>query len=177
VGWLGHHPPDAGDTSDNWNHRLYAGALFGYYWTEHLKTEAELGITSEGHSWAATLIDELSPDGFPVYSYEQREYRDLRLSVGQTWQFLDNRWVHPFITAGVDLDRSHLRREIQLQRHPRIPPGTTVIEESSWQPKPYIATGLKMYFTSTTFARMDVHGASGSGNQHIVWRIGIGKDF
>ena len=177
LGWLGHHQSDTGDTGDDWNNRLYAAAQAGYYWTEHLKTEVEVGITSEGSSWVSMLTDGRSASGFPAYTFETREYKDTRLSLGQTWQFLHNRWVHPFVTGGVHFDHSHLRREIQFQSDPLIPPTERLVEEDRWRTKPFLGTGLKMYFTPRAFTRMDLLVASGSGGQHLVWRIGFGKDF
>ena len=172
VGWLTHRPPPAGVGADDWNHRWYGGAQAGYYWTEHLKTELEVGLTNEGSTFVAVQAPRPNP---PLVRFERRFYRDVKLSLGQSWQFFRNQWVHPFIGGGVDLDRERLRREVEAFGD--TPPQFSVTEERHWRAKAFAAAGAKLYFTAKGFVRLDAHVASGRSGQHLVFRVGVGGDF
>ena len=82
-----------------------------WYWTDHWKTEIEGGASSaaELRTYTQTIID-----GRPATVYSEHRFSTRRLAIGQQYQFYRNVWVHPFVTAGLDLtwERPDRRDEI-----------------------------------------------------------------
>jgi opacity protein-like surface antigen len=178
IGWLGHHPGDEGFDSDDWNARWYGGAQVGYYWNEHLKTEAHVGLTSEGESWVVYPANVAPRPSAPHFTNEARRHRDVMLSVGQTWQFLHNQWVHPFVGGGVDVNHARLRRELHtFTPGDAMAPQISQSEEQRWHTGVHGIAGVKVYFTTRSFVRFDGRIASGQDGQHVTWRVGLGTDF
>ena len=90
VGWFGQQYPGL-ERYDRWHQSLLSGAGVGRYWTAHLKSEVEA-------SW-------LSPVAFESGESTPNRWRDgLRqvqlpipgpeVSLGQSYQFGVNAWVH-----------------------------------------------------------------------------------
>jgi Outer membrane protein beta-barrel domain len=178
TGWLEHHVRGERLDGDDWNNRWYGGTQLGYYWTEHLKTELEIGLTNEGESWAAYPVS-VSRRSTPVaFTKESRRQRDVTISVGQSWQFFRNQWVHPFVGAGIDANYARVRREL----HTFDPsdaglPQITRLEDERWHAALHGIGGVKMYFTTRSFVRFDGRVSFGQDGQHVVWRVGLGWDF
>ena len=178
TGWMGHHPPDEGLEGDDWNNRWYGGTQLGYYWTEHLKTELEIGLTSEGESWAVYSVPVLSRSGPVRFTNEARRQRDLMLSAGQTWQFFHNQWVHPFVGAGIEANYGRVRRELHtFDPGDGLPPQITRLHDERWHAAAHGTAGVKVYFTTRSFVRFDGRVAFGQDGQHFAWRVGLGRDF
>jgi outer membrane protein with beta-barrel domain len=178
TGWLGHHPSDDGLDRDDWNNRWYGGTQIGLYWTEHLKTELNVGLTNEGESWAVYPVLISPRPGSAQFTNENRRQRDVTLSVGQSWQFLRNQWVHPFVAAGVDASHARVVREL----HTFEPangglPQIARLEDERWHAGVHGAAGVKVYFTTRSFVRFDGSVAFGQDGQHVLWRVGLGRDF
>jgi hypothetical protein len=177
-GWLSHHSRDEGVDSDDWNNRWHGGAQFGHYWTEHLKTELEVGLTSEGESWAVYPVYVSGRPGDLRFTNEARRYRDVTASVGQRWQFFRNQWVHPFVGGGIDANHARVRREFHtFSPGDATPPQITRFEERRWHAAIHGVAGVKVYFTTRSFVRFDGRIASGQDGQRVVWRVGLGRDF
>ena len=156
-------------------------AVAGWYWTPHAKTELEVGITSEGDSWATLFDTARDPNGYPVPTIERRARRDLTIAATQQWQFFENAWVHPFVAAGVSIDRTRTRRERQASyRGPDDdvrPPGP-LPTESQVRAHALFGTGLKAYVNERTFFRTDFHVAVGDHDVvQLRLRAGLGVDF
>jgi hypothetical protein len=181
VGWFGNRrvDDDAVDYSE-WNNRWTGAFVAGWLWTSHVKTDVELGITSEADSWV-TLTGLPGPRGSGGFIYEERYYRDLFLAVGQTWQFNENAWVHPFVTGGLTLNRERTRRERPEQwAGPDQPPLPRERYGSSTRlvPGAFVGAGLKTYVNERVFVRTDGRVELGDdGISRVALRLGLGVDF
>jgi opacity protein-like surface antigen len=106
--------PDDNDLRyhDNWYaDGRYAGAI-SYYWTRHLKTEFEYAVTGEGSRFVEDHVN-LAGTVYPTYFEEF--HRLQQASLRMVWQFRDNEWVHPYVSAGVVLDAERTRHHAPAQ--------------------------------------------------------------
>jgi opacity protein-like surface antigen len=91
---------------DSWyGQGRYAGSI-AYYWTRHLKTEFEHQWSHEGER---NFLEYARVNGMP-YSYRVTTFHQLQQSsLRMVWQFRNNSWVHPYVSAGavVDFERQH----------------------------------------------------------------------
>lgn len=175
------HP--GADRYDQWSQAVSGGLSGGFYWTDNLKTEVE--VVSAGGGDAAYVEDARIP-GVPFARiYSHHHFANVVASVGQAYQFGRNAWFHPFVAAGIDVDRQHDRGERDAQSialgvgpSPRpivIPPLTTTKTEV--RVRPYASTGFKAYFNERAFFRTDIRFSARDGLEQVVWRLGIGIDF
>ena len=109
--------PGGNDTPyrDNWYAQgRYAGAI-ARYWTSHLKTEFEYSVSGEGSRY---VQDYVRVNG-QVYPYTFESFHQLQQgSLRMVWQFRDNAWVHPYLSAGLVLDAERRRSHVPLQYQP-----------------------------------------------------------
>jgi hypothetical protein len=182
IGWFGAEYPEVG-TYDRWHASLFTGFAFGHYWTDHLKTEIEAAWLSEA---TARTYEDIVIDGDRTYAESVYRFKDVKVSFGQSLQFGRNAWVHPFVAAGVDLDRlqSIEDRPAQFQNIFLSGRGTRTVlipqvreTETSVQVRPFVKTGLKMYVSDRSFFSTEVKFGLGSGVEHALWKTGIGVDF
>ena len=95
LGWLNADKSelDAERSRNDWyNRSVYGGASFGWYWTDHLKTEIEGGVSSAADLlvYTPTVID-----GRQATLYSTHRFSTSRLAIGQQYQFYRNVWVPP----------------------------------------------------------------------------------
>ena len=100
--------PDVNDSpyDDEWyGQGRYAGSI-SYYWTRHLKTEFEHQWSGEGELY---FLDYAHSNGLPYPTSAQTYHQLQQSSLRVVWQFRDNAWVHPYVSAGavVDFERQH----------------------------------------------------------------------
>ena len=176
LGWLNVDKSelDASRYSNNWyNRSVYGGGSFAWYWTDHWKTEVEGGASSTAdlQIYTQTYID-----GRPATLYSRHRFSTRRLAIGQQYQFHRNVWIHPFITAGVDLtwerqDRTDESYSSLPSRAERYPSRTELLA------RPFATAGLKAYFNSQTFFRTDMKFTFDRGVDEVLIRVGVGVDF
>ena len=115
------------------------------------------------------------------------------VSVGQSYQFGRNALFHPFVTAGVDIERQRHEIERPAQSvaiYARSPLNPQVVQvtgqisipaltrtETAVTVSPYAAAGFKAYFTERGFFRTDLKVSVRSGIDRVIWRAGFGVDF
>jgi hypothetical protein len=172
-----------GETYRDWFSTSLAGVAIGHYWTEHLKTEVEYSTTGEDNliSSEQERVDARTTR----YIYREHYYSFRTFSVLQSWQFLHNAWVHPFVGAGVDVSRESRRVEAYRQTFnssPAGPPGNVneelpEVQSTSIVPHLVLATGFKAYFARHGFFRTDLRAGIGNGLDEFTWRFGAGFDF
>ena len=107
IGWAG---SEVGLTDyDRWRASLFLGVSGGHYWTEHLKTEVEAGWhnPADSETYEELVIGSLRTSARSTY-----RIGEVRLAVGQVYQFGSNSWVHPYVGAGTDV----IRRSVALDR-------------------------------------------------------------
>jgi len=171
-----------GQTFRDWFSTPRLSLSVGRYWTEHLKTEAELAITGHGN---LVSFEELG--GEPLvsrYLYRHHTYQVRTLSLVQAWQFRRNAWVHPFVGAGIDIDSEWRTTEssVQVNDSRTDPPQLTEDARPRDTHTDVIAravaiAGLKAYLARNAFFRTDVRASFAEGIDNVTWRFGFGWDF
>jgi hypothetical protein len=173
VGWFNVHQQGAPDYADWYNRSVYGGVAFGYYWTDHLKTDVELGKTSAATFLTFEPMQRPQGTARGLWPTEHRIDR-VKLSVTQSYQFFRNAWWHPIVGGGVDLD-------FERRRTGTLPvpfPGSDTSEEvESLEPKLVGIVGFKAYLSSRSFFRTDVKVAGARRIDQVLWRFGVGFDF
>jgi len=172
------------ERSTEWSQTLFTGAAIGYYWTPHVKSELEIasGGTAELNGFREI---QLVPGANESYVYTRNRYRVIKLSIGQTYQFGRNEWVHPFVGVGVDLDNERADIEQPAQRayvfvggrSSEIALPATEDTSRSVRAQAFVKGGAKAYVSPKTFVIGDVTlGVTTSVHQTIL-KIGMGIDF
>lgn len=155
----------------------------GHYWTSHLKTEASAALLTNRRHYG---YEELVVNGRPAQASWYGDARRGYVSGAVTWQFLDNAFAHPFVSAGVRLNvvDLHRRREGYAWSWIGGPSTSFPIEpiderKTLLQARPYVAAGYKSYFyNERTFLRSELSlGAGPHGVSQWGLRIGVGFDF
>jgi hypothetical protein len=186
-GSLGWFAGNKASIADEWNNRYDAFAASldaGRYWTPHLKSEAGATFTTEGSVYAR---DDLVFPGqpYPISRFREHHFRVAALSAAAVYQFLENSWVHPFISAGVSLawerERTFTPEQIvpsSVPGRPFVVPAINDIRDTSLHALPFIGGGFKLYASERLFVRTDA-GATfdARGVSQFTWRAGVGVDF
>jgi hypothetical protein len=176
VGWLnGNGGPVAVDT---WFHRsVYAGVDFGWYWTNHLKTQIEGGVGSKAtvRTYESVIVDNRRATQFSRY-----EFTGSSLAIGQQYQFAENAMFHPFIGVGADFGWKKTREEddpIFIDINTPIRPPVVHPVRRDLVVRPFGVLGFKAYATPRAFFKTDLKFMLRSGVDEVVLRFGVGVDF
>jgi hypothetical protein len=182
IGWLNVNKNEL-DNSDEWyNRSLYGGASGGWYWTEHLKTEIEVGASTTADLYT---FEQIVVDGRQTYVSSEARFSTKRVAVSQQYQFFRNAWFHPHIAAGVDLTWERSTRDFQpvigfndQTRQTRVVlPERTIGPETDLIVRPFVTAGFKAYMSPRAFFRGDTRLAIRSGIDEVLFRAGFGVDF
>ena len=186
VGWQNlrlDRPQDVTGPDSNWAHGiLFGGAGGGWYWTEHLKTQIDVGggTPARNYRYRARNIN-------GVAASEISRVRTTRpsLAISQQYQFFRNEWFHPHVGIGLDIARE-TRTEafepvfgydpvtrISRELAPRRTEGPVV----STSLRPFGEVGFKAYMTRRAFFTGDMRLMVHSGIDQVLFRAGFGIDF
>jgi hypothetical protein len=181
-------PAESGDDRqyDRWYNTGTLAITAGHYLNPHLKIEAEGAFAGEGQRYVTRVVQIPGTGPYPVSTNEH--VRINSVSGALVWQFFDNQWVHPFVSAGVSLDFDRERRHTWPQSYfrgdPRIPGNEIPIAVESTQDlgttrraRGMVGTGVKVYMTPRAFFRADTRIAVGRRSGHVALRVGFGVDF
>ena len=158
----------------------FTGLGVGVYWTTHIKTEVDFGWTKLDGLYSSRNAN--IPGAQYAFVYSEHDYRTFRTSIAQSYQLGRNAWVHPFVGAGVDIDRE--RHEIRQPAQTvwyytdwASPPQTVPVPasnrtETTVGATPFFKTGFKAYMTKDAFFITDFKVGTA-----IVWKFGVGFDF
>ena len=128
----------------SWHHSGEWRLTAGRYWTPHFKTEVEFGATGEGDRYIQRFAT--VPGSAAPYPYGAQEFVKLRQGSGRiTWQFLDNQWIHPYLSAGVSFDEERTRTQVfqpVYYQDPRNPSTRVVITPQPEGPRTAYRTGV-----------------------------------
>ena len=193
VGWRG---VDKSDLAPDWND-WYDVAAFsgsaGRYLTPHVKIEVDLSTTSNGRVFSETFFAPPpvppapprppfpAPPFYTPPSYTLREHEFRRTTVGATlaYQFLENRWVHPFLGVGVE----GVREAEQLQTQFVPGGGPRGSAPDSRDSCAVLGPAIRDRRLQVLRVGTRVHShrradhLSSNGAESGVWRIGVGVDF
>src|SRR5689334_21438626 len=98
IGWQNlrqERGDDALDSYNNWaNGIFYGGAGAGWYWTDHLKTQVDLGTGSRArhYFYRTRVIDGQVAGETGDLTIQQRS-----VALSQQYQFFRNQWFHPHV--------------------------------------------------------------------------------
>jgi hypothetical protein len=167
------------DVADAGNGSVGASQLrldVGRYWTRHLK----LGFfAASGPRLRTTAREDLNVNGRPLSTVIVTRARQVTLAPGLTYQFRDNQFLHPYVTAGLQISRLRMHREISPYTV-RPPDPLPPIDEwrNATRVRPFASVGFKAYFNQRVFVRPEVHGAFGpDGLSQFTLHLGAGADF
>jgi hypothetical protein len=154
----------------------------GWYWTDHLKTDVEIGTSTETQTYGAFPVDIGGQRHFVTSAIR---FSSTRVALLQRYQFGRNQWFHPSVGAGVDIVReSYSRREEPIYVYDQVARQNRLLRE----PIPYgdehetalralIVGGFKGYVTPRTFFLGDMRVTFAARAEDILFRVGFGVDF
>lgn len=175
-----------GHYGDRWYSSARAGLSVGRYWTPNLKTELEVMTSAEGMRYRSRTA--ILADG-THWSYGAHEYfRASQGSARVVWQLLDNRWVHPYLLAGValDADRQHafIPEQYRYLGDGRTPATRqTLVPQQTEGPATVVrvgamvGAGAKLYFSPTVFANTALLVTHAKPAKTVSLILGLGIDF
>ena len=172
VAWL--TGTDSSTPADyrNWFNAATIGGTVGYYWSPHLKFEAEI----DGSSRAAFYTTERRPAAgspFPVFTSSRHDVALRTASAVATYQFFENAWVHPFVSGGAEVAHADDRIETFAESWT-----TALTASTTTTVRPTVGGGVKLYVSPRAFVRTDAHWTIDRGGvARFTWRSGIGVDF
>jgi hypothetical protein len=114
----------------------------------------------------------------------QYDVRQTQIVLAGTYQFLENTFAHPYVSAGVRVGVLDIHAERAPYIYTNTPPYTSyAIPALAWdsteaRARPYVAVGSKSYFSERTFVRPEmVLGFNDRGFSQFALRLGFGVDF
>jgi outer membrane protein W len=148
---------------------------FGRYFTQHLKAEAGILWTSTRHFYESTNS---YPQTFPI-TYTMREVNLRSVSASFTYQFFENVFAHPYVSAGIRVTLfSEQTRTTVYNPNFSAPPSSTTSSRKFTEAKPFVAAGYKSYFNERVYMRPEALLAlDENGAYHGTVRLGFGIDF
>ena len=183
IGWLAGNKSELAENWNDWYDSFATSLDVGRYWTPHLKTDAGVLLTNEGSVYSQQE-HRIPGENASIFVPREHHFRVTAFSASATYQFLENTWVHPFLSAGVQFtnererafshDVSFFRRDSTRVPVPIEPPRQATV----FSVRPVAAGGAKFYVNERAFVRTDLGVAWYEGGvAHVTWRAGIGVDF
>lgn len=175
VGWqnLRTEPTSYGDRWMN-GIALVDGAA-GWYWTDHLRTQLDAGIGTEGRYYGTTQVGGALPGAFDTV---ETLVRPVTFAVSQQYQFFRNAYFHPHLGAGL-----LVRRERVVERHQLYSPyeanriqGYTT-DFTRTRTAAVLDAGFKAYWSQRGFFVTDARLTLRSGIEGLLLRFGFGVDL
>jgi opacity protein-like surface antigen len=183
VGLVEARPGDNQAGWDNWYAQGRYAAAIGYYWTPHLKTELEYALSGEG----ARYVQEYVRVGGTSYPYSFESFHRLQqTSLRMTWQFRDNAWLHPYLSAGIVVDAERQTNYVPPQY---LPPGSqsnefllrgsllTPANTVKWRSGVAVGGGAKFYMSTHAFFNAAALATISKPASTISLIAGFGVDF
>jgi hypothetical protein len=145
------------------------GAELGRYWTEHVRTS--LALSNTGRTSYPSYSD--FPEGFTSTQASARH--PLVVSGLVAYQFLENAFVHPYVSAGIRLAWLSDTRDT----YSTSPPYHTRTSPARLDARPVVGAGFKTYFASgRAFLRPEfLVVVDPRGAPHGIARMVAGVDF
>jgi hypothetical protein len=182
IGWFNADKGELAEYNDWYNRSLFGGGTAGWYWTNHLKTEVDIGATSRARVYS---YDQISIGNISTIRASEFYFKTRRIALSQQYQFGDNAWFHPHLAAGVDFTAERIEQEDeavfgfdQVTRTTRlVAPEEIHPERTEWHTRPFIGGGFKAYMTPRSFFRTDMRLVLKDGVDEVLLRFGFGVDF
>ena len=183
IGWFAGNQSEIAEDWNDWYDTFSTSFDVGRYWTPHLKTEAGVLFTTEGRVFSHE--ERAIPGGpSPIFIPREHHFRVTGVSTAVSYQFFENTWVHPFLTAGAQFTEERERAFSQavpffnrdLSRIDLSVPAPR--QATVFSVRPFAMGGAKFYVNERAFVRTDLGvGWNADGVAQVSWRAGIGVDF
>jgi hypothetical protein len=175
AGWFTSNKSEIAADWNDWYDAATGSVALGRYLTAHVRTELRVAFSSEGTSYQEDMLPAVPGQPFPAFNVREHYFRTASAGGGLFHQFFENQWFHPFVGAGLDVERES-RRTVRPPQ--RLTPAATIEESVSYSAQPFVATGFKWYVRERGFIRSDVKVSFGSGGvSHTAFSAGIGVDL
>ena len=182
IGWLSVNKSELTHYDDWYNRSAQAAAIFGWYWTPHLKTEVEGSVSTEAELHGAR---EDFINGLRFLTASEYAFSTRRITVSGQYQFGENAWFHPHAATGIDINWEKVRRlDRDVYVYDPVARVTRLVERAVDHPaeidthvRPFIAAGFKGYFTQRGFVRSDLRVVFAKRVEEAILRFGFGFDF
>jgi len=173
----------ADENYDEWGGSWIGDVAVGRYWDSHLKTSVGVNAGTST-SWYGYETVTVSP-GQQGTAYLFGDTRKTEVTLAGTWQFLDNTFTHPYVSAGARIGFLDLQSQrssyVQAQVNGVWRSFTIPVVERSWREvrtRPFVAIGSKAYFNERLFVRPELALMfNQSGLRQWGLRLGFGVDF
>jgi hypothetical protein len=181
AGWFGRSRTSSETVlGDTWSNAGSFAASLGYHWTPHLKIEGEVATSSTANFYTFETLT--APDRLPTFRSSEHGVKTTSATGRVVYQFLDNRWVHPFVTAGVEVARDRDRIETRIPpiapASPFSPPLVELTTRTTSSVHPVFGGGFKFYVAERAFIRTDTRFSfDRDGLANSSWVAGMGFDF
>jgi len=151
-------------------------ADLGRFWTPHFKTSVAVmtaGQTTYGGS-PAGIYD---PRSFTT-SYTRNVTQPAAFAASATYQFFDNEFAHPYVSAGARFASTSTLTQVYATRSPYGLLSSTTAPVAL-EVRPVVGGGFKSYFgNGRAFMRSELMLSVGPhGTPHAILQIGAGVDF
>ena len=182
LGWLNTNRSDLGPYDDWSNDGVHGAVGFGWSWTPHVRTEVEASASSRVRHFSSTPV---TIDRLPGYTAVENTFSTRRLTLGGQYQFRENAWFHPQVSAGLDLNWES-RRTVHLEtsvydpvtRQSRVVrPAVRETDRTVLHTRPFVGAGFKAYMTPRAFFRSDVRVVAWDRVEDVLLRFGFGVDL
>ena len=180
AGWAG--ADHQIDDDRQWRGSSLVSFSAGRYWTDHLKTEIDVGWSAFPKHEVYQIIER---QGGYTYALADHRAHDVRVGFTHVYQFGRNGWVHPYLGIGADvvrrhsaLDRSDQSRTI-FQQNRSVPVTIPAAAERNTTVFAHAVAkgGLKMYVSENAFFNTELKFGIRRDVDHVVWKLGFGVDF
>jgi hypothetical protein len=159
----------------------FAGSI-GYYWNKNIKTEFEHAWTAEG---SRSVFEYSTVRGQPYPIQYEQFFQLQQTTLRMVWQFGDNQWVHPYVSAGavLDVERQRLHRPVihqldALGRPVVVPEQRDFDKHTEYRGGVALGFGTKLYMSPRAFFNTGVnvtYSRPDSGTVNLF--AGFGIDF
>jgi hypothetical protein len=150
-------------------------ADLGRYWTPNFKTS--IGVMTarqttyggSGYTYDPRLL---------TSSLTENVTRPAGFAASATYQFLDNEFVHPYVSAGARFASTSTLTQVYSTRSPYGPLGSSTTPDRL-EVRPVVGGGFKSYFgNGRAFMRSELMFSVGPHRTpHAILQIGAGVDF
>jgi hypothetical protein len=151
-------------------------AELGRYWTPNFKISAAV-MTAGQTTYSSSPAGIYDPRSFTT-SYTKNITRPAAFAASATYQFFDNEFVHPYVSAGARFASTSTLTQVYSTRSPYGPLGWSTAPERL-EIRPVAGGGFKSYFgNGRAFMRSELMLSVGPhGTPHAILQIGAGVDF
>jgi hypothetical protein len=148
-------------------------ADLGRYWTPHIKTSLAVMTARQD-----TYVDDVYDPRASTSGDTRILTRPAGFGVSAAYQFLDNEFVHPYVTAGARFATTSLSTQLHSTRPP-YGLVTTTSTPARLEARPVVGGGFKSYFgNGRAFMRSELAmSIAPHGSVNAILLFGAGVDF